>query len=112
MSELGILNVGAGDTKLVFDPSKPEESKKAAAIVRDMIRRGYAILIEVKDEYGPPGYQRVHDFDPNTYEYIIGDIKPEKIDGRSKEARAARGATRRIPAARARGVSVGRTAGG
>lgn len=65
---IGILNVGAGDTKLVFDNSKPDEIAKSAAIVRDMIRRGFVLLVEVgRDEKGPL-YRRAHDFDEATAE--------------------------------------------
>jgi hypothetical protein len=63
LGELGILNVGAGDTKLTFDPSKPAEVKRAGKVVKDMLKRGFAILIEVgKDEKGPL-YRRATGFD-------------------------------------------------
>ena len=38
--QIGILNVGAGDTKLSFDPSKPVEVKRAAKIVSEMLSQG------------------------------------------------------------------------
>ena len=63
---IGILNVGAGDTKLVFDNSKPDEVAKSAAIVRDMIRRGFVLLIEVGRDDDGPLYRRAHDFDERT----------------------------------------------
>lgn len=34
--EVGILNVGAGDTKLTFDPSKPDEVARSAQIVKTL----------------------------------------------------------------------------
>jgi hypothetical protein len=43
---VGILNVGTGDTKLVFDKDDPAECIRAARIVADMLRRGYALLVE------------------------------------------------------------------
>jgi hypothetical protein len=74
---VGVLNVGAGDTKLSFDPTNPAERIRAARIVKDMIRRGYALLIEVeKSAQGEPVYQRATDFDENTCEYIIADFDP------------------------------------
>lgn len=49
IGELAILNVGVGDTKLSFDPSKPAEVERAKGVVMDMIRRGFVLLIEVGD---------------------------------------------------------------
>lgn len=70
--EVAILNVGDGDTKLSFDPKNPAERIRAARIVRDMIRRGYALLVEVS----PGEYQRATDFDESKCEYIIADFDP------------------------------------
>lgn len=118
---LGILNVGAGDTKLSFDPSKPEERKKAAAAVRQMLRAGFSIFINGFDAYGKDAFVRVHDFDPEACEYIIMTApegeEPEAPNGRSEETAHVDKRTRgykqsRIPAAKARGVAVGRTSGG
>lgn len=120
MGEIGILNVGAGDTKLVFDPSKPEEVERSARIVTDMIRRGFVLLIEVGSNDKGPIYQRVKDFDPHTSEYIVAgtisdqeeqkhDKKPTAPPRRRKEKA---GNARRIPAAAARGIAVAPTAGG
>jgi hypothetical protein len=73
---LGILNVGAGDTKLSFDPTKPAERIRSARIVTDMLRRGYALLVEVTDKKGNTSYTRVHEFREDTCEYIIADFDP------------------------------------
>lgn len=70
--ELGILNVGAGDTKLSFDPKNPAECIRAARIVKDMLKRGYALLVQKQDGT----YTRVLEFDDKTYEYIIADFDP------------------------------------
>lgn len=130
--EVGILNVGAGDTKLSFDPANPAECIRAARIVRDMIRRGYALLIEVKKGAdGKPVYQRAKDFDEERCEYIIADFDPVT----AAEADAAEEASpsppppvadmaaapkrrgrppkeRRIDAGKTTAVAVARTAGG
>ena len=74
MGEIGILNVGAGDTKLTFDRNNPAECIRSARIVTDMLRRGYALLVEE-----PPGsgaYTRVQEFRAETCEYIIADFDP------------------------------------
>ena len=65
LGELGILNVGTGDTKLSFDPTRPAERKRAAKVVMDMLERGYAILIQVGERDGKPLYQRAEAFDPD-----------------------------------------------
>ncbi len=107
--EIGILNVGAGDTKLTFDPKKPEERKRAAAVVKDMLVRGFAILVQVGKKDGKPLYQRAESFDPKTCEYIIvgapdDETKepPVKLHGRKT----------RIKAESTHAVGVARSAGG
>lgn len=119
MGTVGILNVGAGDTKLTFDNSNPDETAKAARIVKDMLRRGFALLIEVGSDDKGPLYRRAHDFDENTHEYIIagtvsdqeGNHHDEKPAGAPRKGRPRKAASR-IPAARATAVAVARTAGG
>lgn len=77
--EVGILNVGCGDTKIVFDPNNPQDMIRAARIVKDMLRRGYALLVTVPNESDPNGkpiYRRATDFDEKTCEYIIADFDP------------------------------------
>lgn len=139
MGSIGILNVGAGDTKLVFDKSNPAEVIRASRIVKDMLRRGYALLVEVKKGRSTET-RRVYDFDEKTCEYIIADFDPveaEKADaqealedGESRETEANDSAgvaeprparkrggkqgiyKRRVPADRTSGVAVARSAGG
>lgn len=140
--QIGILNVGAGDTKLTFDKSNPAECIRSGRIVQDMLRRGYALLVEVDDGKGGKSFTRVHDFDPDKCEYIIADgplraVDPAAIRGAADEETAAkapaaagtftgdegpretptpqprlRGRTRSVSATEARGVAVGRSAGG
>ena len=116
IGELAILNVAAGDTKLSFDPKNPGEVKRAAGIVKDMLKRGFALLIEVgKDEAGPL-YRRALAFDPKTAEYIIAGApeetsnvkEPSSAPPRSRKGKA----TTRVPATAAKAVAVARTAGG
>lgn len=127
--EVGILNVGAGDTKLTFDPKKPDEVKRSAQIVKDMIRRGFVLLIEVgQDEKGEAIYKRAHDFDESTAEYIIAGTaspdaptteetahveEPASPPKRGRKAAPRRtGRKERVPATGTRAVAVARTAGG
>jgi hypothetical protein len=131
---VGILNVGDGDTKLSFDPKNPAERIRAARIVKDMIRRGYALLIE-----HPPGsgsYTRALDFKEEVCEYVIADFDPitaaeadaeEEEHGNDQSGQAQspatpgtgaqdaprqRGRVRTVAAGRASAVAVAPIAGG
>lgn len=129
--ELAILNVGDGDTKLVFDDSDPVASERNAKTVRDMIRKGFVLLIEAgRDNEDRPLYRRAIDFDPEAREYIVAGVADEptttgavtheqestsQTTRRSKATpakTAGRKSTERIPASTARAVGVARTAGG
>ena len=137
---IGILNVGAGDTKLTFDKNNPAELIRSARTVTDMLRRGYALLIEVPGKKGAkPTYQRVHAFREDTASYIIADLDPvqaaeaDKVEsnaqGQSGEETTAGAAaeptaesptprlkpgrkTRTVPASATTGIAVARSAGG
>lgn len=129
---VGILNVGAGDIKISFDPANPAERIRAARIVKDMLRRGYALLVEVDGKY-----QRAKDFDEECCCYIVADFDPlaacehdhqeafhgtEKIEVKTDSTKAVaapaaprkRGRTslKKLPAESTNAVAVARTAGG
>lgn len=125
---IGILNVGAGDTKLTFDKDNPAECIRAGRIVTDMLRRGYALLIEVNGKT-----ERVKEFKPDTCEYIIADFDPSGeqhgaeqstpaaapretgLDAGPALPKARRGpkpGTKTVDATGVSGVAVARTAGG
>jgi hypothetical protein len=118
---VGILNVGAGDTKLSFDPNNPAERIRAARVVKDMIRRGYALLIQ-REPGGP--FVRATDFDENVCEYVIADFDPlqaaeadQHDEEETQQPAAAPGAARkatkkRVKAESVRAVSVAPSAGG
>ena len=129
---IGVLNVGAGDTKLTFDKNNPAECIRSARIVEDMLRRGYALLVEVERDC-VKAYERVREFRADTCEYIIADFDPivaEKSDAaesatneeietgspqptpKSKGSRGRPRGTRAIHASATTGVAVARSAGG
>jgi hypothetical protein len=112
--QLGILNVGTGDTKLTFDAKNPVERARAAGIVKDMLKRGFAIMVEVGMKDGKPLYQRAESFDPNTCEYIIAGGPDEHIDLGIEvpAAKKKRGPKIRLRADSTKGVAVSRSAGG
>lgn len=92
MGQIGILNVGAGDTKISFDKNNPAERIRSARIVTDMLRRGYALLVEVTDKKGETSYTRVREFKEDTCEYIIADfdlVQAAEEDARERDNRPA-----------------------
>lgn len=72
MGTLSILNVYEGDVEITYDTNDAAEAIRARRIITDMIRRGYALLIEVEKGV----YQRVVDFDERRGRYIIADFDP------------------------------------
>lgn len=122
MAGLEILNVGEGDIKLSFDKDNPAERIRAARIVKDMLRRGYALLVEV--DPGSGSYVACKEFDEETCEYIIADMDPlaaERADEQETEAKAKTAPkekrkpgrpSRKVPADGTRAVAVSKTAGG
>lgn len=88
MGEIAILNVGTGDTKLTFDKNNPAETIRAGRIVTDMLRRGYALLIQVDDGKGGVTHHRVKRFDEKTSEYIIADFDPVEAARTDEQERA------------------------
>ena len=115
--EIGVLNVGAGDTKLSFNSDDPAEVLRAGRIVRDMLRRGYALLVEV-ERGGVKKYERALDFDETRSEYIIADLDRQTYTGDADAAqeteapKASRRGRRSLPATETRAVAVAPTAGG
>lgn len=65
MGALEILNVSEGDMKISFETSDCAEAIRAKRIIKDMLRRGYALLVDG---------QRIKDFDETKGEYIIADF--------------------------------------
>ncbi len=72
---LEILNVQGGDVKITFDKGDPSELIRSKRIIEDMLRRGYALVVEV-ERGGERKYERVQKFDAEQGEYIIADLDP------------------------------------
>src|SRR5690349_13490100 len=72
---LEILNVQGGDVKISFDKGDVSETIRARRIIQDMLRRGFALVVEVERE-GQKAYERVQEFDADRGEYIIADFDP------------------------------------
>lgn len=73
MGALEILNCGEGDIKIQYNTSDAAEAIRARRIITDMLRRGYALLIEVERD-GQTAYERVQQFDEKAGCYIIADF--------------------------------------
>ena len=76
---LCILNVGEGDTRISFDKDNPEELERSRRIVTDMLRLGYAIIVQVGQKNGKPIYRRAKKFNSERNEYIIEDVPPVPV---------------------------------
>ena len=74
--ELAVLSVGEGDMKFSFDKAQPAEVIRARRVVADMLRRGYALLVEV-ERGGEKRFERVQRFDEATDSYVIADFDPQ-----------------------------------
>ena len=109
---LGILNVGDGDTKISFDPENPLELERSKKIVEELIKRGFAIVVQVGEQNGEPVYQRVKAFDAETCEYIIFGDPPLAEVIADPVPKKRRGRSRRLSAATTPAVAVSRSAGG
>lgn len=112
---VAIPNVGEGDTKLSFHPEKPVERERAAIIVADMLRRGYAIMVDVGEKDGVRTYRRAQGFDPKTCEYLIVGLSSdeereiqEQLSGKKRK----RGRPARVAAQTTTAVAVARSARG
>lgn len=133
---VSVLNVTGGDIELRFDKSDAAERIRACRVVRDMLRRGYALLVEVERD-GVKAFERALDFDETKGVYLIADydprigepvLKKETQDGASEggadqaaevgaasesESGKRRGRPRKeLPAESTRAVAVSRSAGG
>jgi len=75
MGELSILSVADGDMKITFTKDDAAESIRAQRVIEDMLKRGYALLVEVERD-GVKAFERAQGFDPATGEYLIADFDP------------------------------------
>lgn len=78
---LDVLNCNLGDLKLSFDPANPVQMDRAKRAVRDMLRRGYVIFVEVDGKL-----HRVKQFDESKCEYIITDAPGVESDDDDNES--------------------------
>ena len=110
---LSVLNVGAGDLEIKFNPHQPEELQRALKMLKDMQARGYAILVREEDG----SYVRATSIDAARGPYIISGDAPEPVPQEGVPAveppKKRRGRPpRTVPVGTSHAVSLGRSAGG
>jgi hypothetical protein len=105
---LSVLNVGAGDIEVRFNPHQPEETTRAIRMLKDMQARGYAILVKQDDG----SYVRAEGIDEQHGLYIISG-EPAAADEQPPVATRRRGRARRTQTiATSHAIGVARSAGG
>ena len=93
-----------------FDASDVIETERAKRVIKDMLKRGYALFVHTSDD----SVARVKSFDATKDCYIIGD-GPEVASDPSVPEERPRGrarARREVSMHEAKVTAVGRSAGG
>lgn len=107
---LSVMNVGAGDLTVHFDPRFPDEVKRARKMVEDMLRAGYALVVREEDGTHSP----VQEFDPETCTYVVADMdfRQAKGDARERRKKSGNKRSRWVPASEAHATAIAPSAGG
>ncbi len=79
IGQLDVLNCGRGHLQIKFDKRDEDDRDKARRVIRDMLKRGYLLFVEIDGEQ-----HRVKEFDAERDEYILKD--PVDVDGNEKIA--------------------------
>jgi hypothetical protein len=115
--KLRILNVGEGDLTIKFDNTNQIEKDRAAKIIGDLLKQGYAIMVQIGSDEKGPLYRRVQSFDASTSEYVVfGDVNPTPLPAHEEapqqpQKKRGRPPTQRVSVSTP-SVAVARTAGG
>jgi hypothetical protein len=111
--KIDVLNTGLGHNEIHIDGSNVIELERASRIIKDMLKRGYALFVHGKENE----LVRVKRFDEKHKVYIIGaeaTLSPEvetvtqpvlNKHGKKTDDKA-------VPVGSAKVTSVGRSAGG
>lgn len=115
---LSVLNVGAGDISITFNQHDTGERDKALRMLKDMQKRGYAILVRLDDGT----YTRALEIDETRGCYVIqepaelpaGDASPAPTGDAPNDAPVKRRGRHRksVPIEKAHATGVARSAGG
>lgn len=115
---LSVLNTGAGDIVVTFNDHDDAETDRAIAMLLDMQKRGYAILVRQDDG----SYARAVSINKETKSYVVmppTDATPafeeaarDAVDEKPAKRRGRRRKTVEQPVRSRRAVGVARSAGG
>lgn len=114
VGSLAVLNTGAGDILVTFNEHNNDETEQAIAMLLDMQRRGYAILVRQDDG----SYARAVSINRETKSYVVmppSSAPVPAMEAATEQAPARkRGRPKRIeqPIKGRRAVAVARSAGG
>lgn len=72
MGSVACLNVSGGDIKIEFDKDNVAETIRAKRMITDMLKRGYALLIETENG----AYTRCLEFKEDVGVYVVADFDP------------------------------------
>lgn len=108
IGKLDILSCGEGDIKIVFDQNNPIELERARRIIKDCLKRGYALFVHGTDN----ALIRVKKFVEGTAEYIIADGPTVPADASEVIESPKLGKVRKIAAGKVQATVIGRSAGG
>lgn len=108
---LSVLNCCEGDIKISFDKADPQEVARASRIIKDMLKRGYFLFVEIDGEV-----KKVAKFDEEYEEYILADGPEDPAvtvpNPNLPKVKGKPGRKKGIPMRRTKATGVGRTAGG
>ena len=103
MIELVVQNVVRGDSPIVVIEENPEDRKKLADTVKDLLRRGHAVFVTQQDG---EEVLCVRGYDADKNEWMVDDEPPQGVVGRVKRA------VKRVLATGTKAYSVTPMAGG
>lgn len=108
---IDILNAGLGHMEIRFDPADPLETVRAERVIKDMLKRGYALFIEGADKK----LTRVKRFMASHGCYVIADGPQVAPEGSEPDItpppKLAKG-EKAVSVRKVRTTAVGRSAGG
>lgn len=107
---LAILNTGAGDIRVSFNDQDDAEADRAIAMLLDMQKRGYAIMVQQEDG----SYLRAVAINRETKSYVVIPPKADESVAKDDEQPVKRRRQRSVeqPVRNRRAVGVARSAGG
>lgn len=104
---LEVLSVGKGDLRITVG-STEEDRTKAKDLIQEMLRKGYAVFVDIEGEL-----RRVKRFNPKKFAYVIGElVDPPTAEPTLRGPTNRRTRDREVPVGGSRATAVGRTAGG